>query len=659
MIHLAIDTGGTFTDFVLWTETGLRVYKRLSTPDDPARAVVDGVEHLIPEPGGHIIHGSTVATNALLERKGARTALLTTAGFEDVIEIGRQNRPRIYDFFVERPQPLVPAELRFGVPERMLHTGEVLMPLDHAAVERALEQIVAADAESLAICFLHAYANPAHEQAARKLAQRTGLFLSTSHEILPEFREYERFSTTVVNAYVTPVMARYLGSLRTRLPEFGVEVMQSNGGTLSVAAAQRKAVHTILSGPAGGVVGAMAVARLSGFEQVITFDMGGTSTDVCLCPGEIRRTSEAEIGGLPVRVPVIDIHTVGAGGGSLAWRDAGGALRVGPQSAGADPGPVCYGKGEQLTVTDANLFLGRLSSAHFLGGEKRLATDPVAVAMQSLAREFGLSTEEMAAGIVRVANANMARAIRVISEERGFDPRDFCLVAFGGAGPMHACELAAGLGIPTVLVPRSPGVLSALGMLFADRVKDYSQSVMQPSSALSEEVLRQRLQPLEKQARDDLAAEGVAAENVQLIPTLAMRYIGQSYEIEVPLAADFEEQFQREHERTYGYAQPQRPTEVVSLRLKAVGLTDKPSLPEQPVGDADAAKAVCGEIDLFADGWRKGAPIYDRDLLLAGNCFSGPALVVEYSSTTVVPPGWEATVDRVGNLVVERRSDGF
>ncbi len=651
-IRLAVDTGGTFTDFVLWTDQGLRVHKRPSTPGDPARAVVEGVRHLVGAASGRVIHGSTVATNALLERKGARTALLTTAGFEDVIEIGRQNRPRIYDLFVERPQPLVPAELRFGVSERMLHTGEVLTPLDEQAVREALRRIVASGAESLAICFLHAYANPAHEDSARRLAQKTGLYLSVSHDILPEFREYERFSTTVVNAYVTPVMARYLERLRARLPEFTIEVMQSNGGTLSLASAQRRAVHTVLSGPAGGVVGAVAVARQSGFENVITFDMGGTSTDVSLSAGGIRRTTESDVGGLPVRVPVIDIHTVGAGGGSLAWRDAGGALRVGPQSAGADPGPVCYGKGTQPTVTDANLFLGRLSADHFLGGEKRLETEPVAAAMVALAKEFEMRPQQMAEGIIRVANANMTRAIRVISQQRGFDPRDFCLVAFGGAGPMHACELAAGLGIATVLVPRDPGVLSALGMLFADRVKDYSQSIMQPSERLSESQLRRHLRGLEERAISDLAAEGVAADRVQLHATLAMRYVGQGYEIEVPLDADFEERFHQEHERVYGYAQPQRATEVVALRLKAVGVTDKPSLPGPPGGNEDPRGALCGQVEMVVAGRRCSAPVYRRELLPAGGRFQGPALVVEYSSTTVVPPGWQVQVDEAGNLVV-------
>ncbi|MFQ5894898.1 MAG: hydantoinase/oxoprolinase family protein, partial [Nitrospinota bacterium] len=464
--RLGVDTGGTFTDFILieGDRRGgrggrARVLKVLSTPENPARAILEGVAQLLGEmpeagtPGARapwgplagileITHGSTVATNALLTRTGARTGLLTTAGLEDVVEIGRQNRSRLYDLYYRRPPPLVPRPLRLGVPERVGPEGEVERPLDQGALERALARLGRAGVGSVAISFLHSYANPDHERRAAEAARRAGFAVSPSSRILPEYREYERTSTTCVNAYVSPLMGRYLSELDRRLPGGRLRVMQSNGGVLSARAAGQEAVRTILSGPAGGVVGGFAAARAAGFTQAITFDMGGTSTDVSLCRGDVGFTAEAEVAGCPIRVPVIDIHTVGAGGGSLAWRDAGGALRVGPQSAGADPGPICYGRarsgrvdlGQEVTVTDAHLFLGRLDAARFLGGGLRLDLRGVEEGLARLGRALGLEPREAAEGVLRVADASMERAIRLISVERGHDPREFVLVAFGGAG---------------------------------------------------------------------------------------------------------------------------------------------------------------------------------------------------------------------------------
>ena len=506
---VGIDTGGTFTDFVVLAGDEIRVHKEPSTPTNPTEAILAGLEHLGSEIG-EVVHGSTVATNALLERRGARTALATTAGFEDVLEIGRQTRPAIYDLSVTRPAPLVERQARFGVRERLGTKGEVVVPLEAGDAAEVASAIAAGGFESVAICLLHSYANPEHERlVVAALEEVFDGFLTASHQVLPEFREYERTSTTVANAYVGPIMQRYLGELADRLPGPRIRIMQSNGGSISLQAARRSAVQTILSGPAGGVVGGVEVGRLAGYPDVITFDMGGTSTDVSLCQGEPARTSESSVGGLPIRLPVIDIHTVGAGGGSIAYRDPGGALRVGPRSAGAVPGPICYGRGDtDVTVTDANLFLGRLSPTHFLGGGSMLDMAPVEGAILGLATAMGMSSVELAEGIVSVANMTMAGAIRVISVERGFDPRDFSLVSFGGAGSMHAAALARDLGIPRVIIPAAAGILSALGMLLADIVRDYSQTLMVATDVADGGTLDAAFASLEARALEQFALDG-------------------------------------------------------------------------------------------------------------------------------------------------------
>ena len=657
---VGIDTGGTFTDFVLLDEgrDQLRVHKVLSTPDNPAKAVLAGLRHLLNGAAADIVHGSTVATNALLERKGAKAALVTTAGFEDVLEIGRQTRAAIYDLNVEKPPPLIPRERRIGVAERVGPQGEVLRELSDESIRTTVDALRALGVDSVAICLLHSYANPKHEDALLgAIESELDAFVTSSYQVLPEFREYERSSTTVVNAYVGPVMARYLSQLGDEVTSGRVRIMQSNGGIMSLEAAQRLAVQTILSGPAGGAVGGFALGQRAGFDNVITFDMGGTSTDVCLCAGELSRTSETVIGDVPIRVPVIDIHTVGAGGGSIAYRDPGGSLRVGPRSAGAAPGPICYGQGgTELTVTDANLFLGRLSPEHFLGGERQLEVKPISDAIASFAAQMNLSMTDAAEGIIRVANATMERAMRVISLERGHDPRDFTLVCFGGAGAMHAADLARNLGIPRIMVPRAAGLLSALGMLLADVVRDYSRTLLVRAADLDDERLDRAFGELETRANTEYEKEGIAAGQLLLERSLDVRYVGQGHELSVPMSADFETSFHDIHHRRFGYADPKRPTEVVNVRVRAVARTDQPPMPEHELQAADASAATLGECAIVFDGDERESLLVDRSKLQPGNAFSGPALVVEYSTTTVVPPDFHCRVDAGENLILERLS---
>jgi N-methylhydantoinase A len=653
---LGVDVGGTFTDFLLWERGRLRVYKRPSTPDDPARAVLLGLAEMGAAPR-EVVHGSTVATNALLERKGARTALLTTAGFRDTLVIGRQARAQLYNLHPTRPPALVPDDLRLELDERVSAEGEVLRPLDPAELERALDAVCTAGAESLAICFLFSFLRPEHEQAAATAARARGLFVSASCEVLPEYREYERSSTTAVNAYVSPLMARYLAHLEEGARTRGVErlrVMASDGGSVSPATAGALAVRTVLSGPAGGVAGAFAVAGAAGFPDVITLDMGGTSTDVALCPGRILTRDEAEIGGLSVRTAMADVHTVGAGGGSLARLDSGGALRVGPESAGADPGPACYGRGERPAVSDAQAVLGRLLPDHFLGGRMPLYPDRARRALASLGEAFG-GVEQAAAAVVRVVGANMDRAIRVVSVERGYDARDFTLVAFGGAGPLHACDLAELLDIPRVLVPRYPGVLSALGMAAAPVGRDLLAPLMRPVAG---DDLRPHLErlvtELSARGREALARDGYDVRRAATEVSLSMRYAGQSYELPVPARAlepaRLRAAFHEAHARRYGHADPNRPVEAVSLRVRTV--LPPPRVTVRPVVEEGEARA--GYATVWFDRPRRTA-ILLRERLRPGETFDGPAVVPQMDATTVVPPGWRAWVDDHANLILAPR----
>jgi len=655
MIIVGADTGGTFTDFVYKDGGRWGVYKIPSTPWNPAEALVKGIRHIAHGRKRQIIHGSTVATNAILERKGAKTALITNRGFEDILEIGRQNRSRLYDLSYRKQPPLIPQALRFGVKGRILNTGEELQPLDENDVREAIRKVVNAGAESVAVCLLFSYANPAHEKRIGKLLAPEPVSTSLSHEILSEFREFERFSTTAINAYVSPKMSKYISSLMEQLDQGDIlRIMQSNGGSISGQTAMRESVRTILSGPAGGAVGAYEIGKAAGYKKLITFDMGGTSTDVCLVDGALSLTVESNISGYPIKVPMLDIHTVGAGGGSIAYLDEGGSLRVGPESAGADPGPICYGKGDRITVTDANLYLGRLIPQYFLGGNMRLEEHRLEGYFQQMAKRAGLEKVELAEGILDIANTSMERAIRVISVERGYDPREFVLFSFGGAGGMHAAFLARLLNIPKVVVPENPGILSAIGMLMADVIKDYSYTIMKNQLNTTREELSRLFQSLEERGKDDLATEGISRDKMVMERYLDMRYQGQSYEIMVPFEGDYIERFHLLHEKTYGYRNEGKTVELVNVRLRARGIPEKPRLPRYEIGpEAPVPEAIVAERNVIFEGKKYRTLVYSREKLVSGNVVKGPAIIVEYSSTTVIPPFATVMVDEFRNLIIE------
>ncbi|MGB6945450.1 MAG: hydantoinase/oxoprolinase family protein [Bryobacteraceae bacterium] len=633
-MRIGIDAGGTFTDFIVVDDDGtIETFKLRSNPRSPASVILGGLAQAAAGRRAEVIHGSTVATNALLERKGARTALVTTAGFEDVIHIGRQNRAELYNLTPKLRSPIIPRTMCFGVRERAYFDGTIAQIPSAAEMARLKARLRRAKIQSIAVCFLHAYRNPANEKRVAAALEGLG-YLCTSHHVCPEFREYERSSTTLINAYVGPLMDKYLAELE-RASRHRIAIMQSNGGFMSTKEARKHAVRTVLSGPAGGVVGALEVAKLSGFSRILGFDMGGTSTDVSLCDGQPRETLEASIDGLPVRVPMLDIHTVGAGGGSIARVDEGGLLRVGPQSAGADPGPACYGKGTRPTVTDAHVVLGRIAADQLIGGQMHLNTDRAATAVDSIAQQLGISRVRAAQGIVRVANANMERAIRLVSVERGHDPRDFALVAFGGCGGLHACEIAQELGIRTVLVPEYAGALSALGMLLASHVRDYAAGVLTRSD-FEREFLR-----LERIARKDLSG-------AELIRLADIRYAGQSYELTVPWnAADPAAPFHREHQRVYGYSNPDRGIEIVTIRVRARLDVPKPKLLSRRASSRKNRPHALRRIH-SAGAWRD-TPVYERANLPSAT-LRGAALVLDYGSTTLIPPGWAFSLDQVGSL---------
>ena len=659
---VGIDVGGTFTDVAVLRDGQLSVHKLPSTPHDPSRGVQQGIADVGVD-NADFVHGTTVATNTLLEGKGGRTALITTLGFEDVLEIGRQNRAELYNLNLERPPALAPWELRFGLPERLDHTGAILEDLTIEAIETLVQLIAESKIDGVAVCFLFSFLNPAHEEMVLQALQKlpNAPFISLSSKVLPEFREYERASTVVVNSYVGPLMARYLGELEQSLGQ-GLRVMQSSGGSITAGMASEQPVRTILSGPAGGVVGAFYTGAQAGYSDIITLDMGGTSTDVSLCPGRIKETTSATLGGYPVSVPMIDIHTVGAGGGSVARVDAGGALVVGPQSAGADPGPACYGKGDQITVTDANLVLGRLRPDQFLGGRMHLDLQRSQDLMSALAMEINSSVEHTALGIIRVVNANMERAIRAISLERGYDPRRFTLVPFGGAGPMHCCDLAQELGIPRVLVPTHPGILSALGVAIADVVKDYSRTVMLRGDDLVQNRLEEEFHGMETQASAELGQEGLPVARMKARRFLDVRYVGQSFELTIDcpslnrrgdLHRSIGNSFYQAHLQRFGYADRSEPVEIVNLRLKLELAMDKPALTPQPAGLPEASQALLGQATVAFPAGTLNSNLYDRDKLRSGNLIQGPALLLQLDTTIVVPPAWGGAVDPFGNLVLE------
>ena len=703
-LRIAIDTGGTFTDCV-WAEGGeLKTLKVFSTPEDPSRAIAAALQKIGAGAGVTLLHGTTVGTNALLERKGARVALVTTSGFEDVIEIGRQARPQLYDFFFDRIPPLVSREMRFGVDERIDAEGRVLKRPSEEELARLRETVLNAQPEAIAISLLFSFANTENESRIAATLADSAKPLSVSHQILPEFREYERTSTVVVNAYLQPLMQSYMEKLAERVEQIGREaeaeqregsrnapaarshrnsrsrpaprifVMQSAGGITALQSAAREPVRTVLSGPAGGLVGAAASASRSGFTKILSFDMGGTSTDVAAVQGEIHASTQSEVAGLPVGVPMLEIHTVGAGGGSLARFDAGGLLRVGPESAGADPGPICYGRGTQPTVADANLLLGRLRPDRFLGGEFTLDLERTRrITVEWLKNQRSrLTLEQFARGVIRVVNANMERALRVVSIERGYDPRDFALVAFGGAGGLHACELAESLSIPTVIIPARPGALSAFGILVSDVVKDFSRTLLWrlQSSHVPEAALAKELRKLDAAAKKAFAEE--RWQNHGLIryeQSLDLRYRGQGYELNVPAGSDAVARFHGEHQRRYGYHHPDREIELVTLRLRASlrmrnplsRSTDIPVRADRRRASTVGSSTVrVAAVERARVGFEKAetTPVFERSQLPLEDVIKGPAVITEYSATTAIPPGTRCRVDRAGNLVIEIRRQG-
>jgi len=674
--RVGVDVGGTFTDLVTVRDGSVEVRKTPSTPDAPDRGVVRGLDAASERDGldlgaiGFLGHGTTVATNAVLEGEWADTALVTTEGFRDVLEIGRQARPDIYDFQSEKPAPVVPRDRRFEVPERLDERGEVLTELDEEAVADLAADLRAEAVDSVAVSLLHSFENGAHERRVRELLREAGVdaSLSLSSETLPEIREYERTLTTSLNAALAPVMDRYIGRLEDGVRERGIgaelKIMQSNGGIITADAARDRPVNTLLSGPAAGVQGATYVAGLAGVEDVITMDMGGTSCDVSLVEGgEPLVSTDVEVGDYPIGVPTIDVHTVGSGGGSIAWLDRGGALRVGPRSAGADPGPVCYGRGgTEPTITDAHLLLGRLDPERFLSDDLDAdVADVEAAVREHVADDLGVSVQAAAQGILDVANANMERALRVVSVERGYDPREFALVAFGGAGPLHATTLAESLDVPRVVVPRTAGVLSALGLLISDILYDYSVSRVRGWEEVTPATLADAFADFRERGRDRLAAEDLAADRMAFERSVDMRYAGQSFELSVPVpegeidAATLStvvDRFHERHRQRYGHAYADEPVELVTVRLRARGVVSTPDLAADE-GDGTVADARRERRPVTFDGEAVETPVYDRELLPTGGEFDGPAIVEGGESTVVVRPGQRVEVDDYGSIVVE------
>jgi N-methylhydantoinase A len=675
---IGIDTGGTFTDMVLAdTATGRHRYVKVpSNPADPAEAVLRGLDIVLAEAGGvpggavaFVALGTTLATNAVLEGKTGRAALIATAGFADVLDLARQRRPHLYDFDIPKPRPPVPSADRIEAVERLDADGAVLTPLDEAALEAALRGLDPG-VQAVAICFLHSYRNPAHEERAAALLARLrpDVFACLSSEVSPEFREYERTATTAVNAALLPVMHRYLARFGEGVAARGIagapHVMQSGGGLASPATVQRRPVNTFFSGPAGGVIGAARIAGAAGFPDIVSFDIGGTSTDVCLVKdGHPARASIREMARMPVRTSSIDLHTIGAGGGSLAWVDAGGLPKVGPESAGAHPGPACYARGgTRPTVTDANVVLGRLNQAALLGGRMPIdAALAQAVVEEHVARPLGVDVVHAAAGILEIVNVNMMGAVRVISVEKGEDPRRFALFAFGGGGPLHAAEVAEGMEMPRVIVPAHPGLTSAIGLLAADIRGDFGLTCLAPATPEGLPVVRAALATLAERGRAWAADERLDASAVRTARALELRYLGQSSELAVPLvpgAFGVEElavavtAFHEAHRARFGYAMPDRGVEAVAARLVAIAQRPDPP-PETAASDAPSLATTERRAWFRATGFI-ATPVLDRRAIAPGASVAGPAILEQMDTTTVVPPGWTARADHHHDLILER-----
>jgi N-methylhydantoinase A len=684
-VRVAVDIGGTFTDATLIDEESgaVSIAKVLTTPADPSEGFMQAVDRALADGKvkaaqvGFVVHATTVATNAIIEGKIARGGFVTTEGFRDLLEIARQVRPSLYDTQFEKAKPLVPRDRAVTVAERLGPAGEVLRALEDDSVRAAAEILRREEVETVAVCLLHAYVNPEHEQRVGAILaeELPGVPVSLSAEVAPEFREYLRASTTVINAVIRPVVERYLERIESRLADAGVQakllVMQSSGGVFSSEAARTRPVFMVESGPAAGVIASAYLGETLGRADILSFDMGGTTAKVGLIQdGQPSVTKNYNVGGhagagiggmslsgYPVRTPVVDLVEIGAGGGSIAWVDSGGLLRVGPQSAGADPGPVCYRRGgTEPTVTDANVVLGRLNPDYFLGGEIGLDVDGARRAIEErCAKPLGLDVTAAANGIVEIANAAMVNALHLISVQRGYDPRDFVLFGFGGAGPVHANALARDAEIPTLLIPRSPGIFSATGLLTTDLKLDTAVTVMRRVDELDAEEVEASFAELEEAGRGELEREGLAAGAMSFVRKIDLRYVGQSFELTIPAGDDLLGRFHAEHDRTYGFAAPDEPVEVVSLRLTSVGTIAKP--PPRPLESGGRAEARERRQVYFAesDGY-VDCPIYDRYALPAGASFPGPAVVEEFDSTTVVHPGFTVRVDDAGNLVIERET---
>lgn len=664
---MGVDTGGTFTDFVMLIDGHIHIAKRLSTPHNPSEALLAEVgEGDAPD---ILIHGTTVATNALLERRGSRTALITTRGFADVLAIGRGDRPSLYNRDQTRPDVVVPRALRFEVDERTTFDQHILVPLRDDEVQALIPQLEQAGVEAIAICLLHAYANPDHELriAALLRAHNPHWQISVSHQIVTEAREYERTATSVVNAYVAPIMTRYLEYLATHLPAHTkLRIMASDGGSMGVQTAQQLPARTTLSGPAGGIVGAFAVAQQINIDRIISFDMGGTSTDVALCDKALPRSSGSAVGGMPVRLPSLDIHTVGAGGGSLARVDSGGALRVGPQSAGANPGPACYGRGTKATVTDANVILGRLRAEAFLGGNMALDSARAEASLHEIATHIQRDIITTALGIIRVVNASMARAVRTISVERGYNPREFALVAFGGAGPLHAVQLAEELGMERVIIPLHPGVLSALGMVTAQVTRSTTRPLLCPLDQLNATQMNQLLTDTRTEISNALQQDGEDVAQFGDTVTLAMRYRGQAFELDVPLLlnhadighehlVDVAQRFHRMHQQRYGHAMPHRAIEVMTMQhtmANAAHVLPLPNVPPRtsPIEPVQRVMAYPDDQEQAIE-----TALYARSDLRSGDIINGPAIITQLDATSVIPSTWYGEVTSALTIIVRKK----
>jgi N-methylhydantoinase A len=676
---LGVDVGGTFTDltFIDADTRVIQVHKLPSTPDDPSRAIIQGIGELLERlnmPASNVdylAHGTTVATNTLIERTGARTGLLVTEGFGDLLEIGNQMRPSLYNLQRPKPEPLVPGELRQEVQERVYASGAVRTPLDQISMDAAVKRLSAADVEAVAICFMFSFVNPEHERIARDAVQAAlpNAYVTASHEIVPEFREYPRLSTTVLNAYLGPVMKRYLSNFHASIAAMGIRsdpyVTQSNGGILSVNECIHTPIRTAMSGPSAGVIAAAHLGKLTGFDNLITLDLGGTSADISLIyQGEPLMSVERTVEDFPARIPMLDIVTIGAGGGSIAWLDAGGALKVGPRSAGAVPGPACYRRGGTLpTVSDANLVLGRMSKEGLLGGTMPLDVEAAEESVQKhIADPIHTTVIEAADGIINVVNANMVRAIRRVTVERGYDPREFALMAFGGAGPMHAVAVAYEIGIPTVIVPTSPGMLCSFGLLFTDVRTDYVRSLSMIPSETTLPTMQQFFRELSAEAHQSLDREAIPQQDRSLVCKIEARYKRQNYELAIQVDIDeltpehlpeILERFHQEHERVYGYAKRQAPLEFVNYRLTAIGALPKPVLPHANGDDAPLPQPHDERPVYFSEA--RGfvsCPIYLRATLRAGKQFSGPAIIEQLDATTLIPPNVTWEIDAYGTIII-------